>query len=209
MSVGWIVRPTTGGTPRKLNALPERRTPPKLSGANSPVMSTVSIEVAITSANAGTSAGRAQLVERVAVAAATVDGARLRGPDFSGPGVRIGRDEHAVDHAEDGRGRADAERQRQQRDQHERRAAPKRSNGVAEVLPERFQPASHTRPLLNCECPGLRRTRAAFRWANVASLGPRRPYYDAETLAPAHSAWGQAVNRESRGRGQDVNRFTA
>ena len=55
MSVGWIVRPTTGGTPRKLNALPDRRTPPKLSGANSPVMRTVSIDVAITSANAGTS----------------------------------------------------------------------------------------------------------------------------------------------------------
>ena len=56
MSVGWIVRPATGGTPRKLNALPDSSTPPKLSGANSPVMSTVSIEVAITSENAGTSA---------------------------------------------------------------------------------------------------------------------------------------------------------
>ena len=55
MSVGWMVRPITGGTPRKLKALPDKRTPLKLSGANSPVMSTVSIDVAITSANAGTS----------------------------------------------------------------------------------------------------------------------------------------------------------
>jgi hypothetical protein len=56
MSVGWMVRPATGGTPRKLKAVPDIRTPPKLSGANSPVMSTVSIDVAITSEKAGTSA---------------------------------------------------------------------------------------------------------------------------------------------------------
>ena len=55
MSDGWMVRPTTGATPRKLKALPESRTPPKLSGANSPVMSTVSADVAITSEKAGTS----------------------------------------------------------------------------------------------------------------------------------------------------------
>ena len=50
-----MVRPATGGTPRKLKALPESRMPPKLSGANSPVISTVSADVAITSAKAGTS----------------------------------------------------------------------------------------------------------------------------------------------------------
>ncbi len=46
----------TGRTPRKLKALPVSSTPPKLSGGNSPVMSTVSIDVAITSANAGSAA---------------------------------------------------------------------------------------------------------------------------------------------------------
>ena len=56
MSVGWRVRPITGGTPRKLKALPDSRTPPKLSGENSPVSSTGSIDVAITSEKAGSAA---------------------------------------------------------------------------------------------------------------------------------------------------------
>ena len=46
----------SGGTPRKLKALPDISTPLKLSGANSPVISTVSIDVAITSENAGSAA---------------------------------------------------------------------------------------------------------------------------------------------------------
>ena len=75
-----------------------------------------------------------KLVERVAVSAAAVERADLRGPDLARPGVGIRRDEDAVDDAEDRRRRADAERQRQQRDQHERRAAPERSNRVAEIL---------------------------------------------------------------------------
>ncbi len=58
MSVGWMVRPVTGGTPRKLNAFPDIRTPRRLSGANSPDISTLSAEVAITSPNAGTSRRR-------------------------------------------------------------------------------------------------------------------------------------------------------
>ena len=143
--VGWIVRPMTGGTPRKLKALPDSRTPLKLSGANSPVISTVSIDVAITSEKAGSSASGSHLVERVAVPAAAVEPANLRGPDLTRPRVGIRRDQHAVDHAEDRRGRADAERQRQQRDQHERRAAPERSHRVAEILSQRVEPASHAR----------------------------------------------------------------
>ena len=53
MSEGWMVRPTTGGTPRKLKAFAVTRTPVRLSGANSPVSSTGCTEVAITDANAG------------------------------------------------------------------------------------------------------------------------------------------------------------
>ena len=67
MSDGWIVRPTTGGTPRKLKALPDSSTPPKLSGANSPVISTVSTDVAITSENAG-SAGESTAARRASSA---------------------------------------------------------------------------------------------------------------------------------------------
>ena len=73
--------------------------------------------------------------------------AHLRRPDLARPRVRIRRDEDAVDDAEDGRGRADAQRQRQQRDQHERRAAPERPDGIAEILSQRFEPASHARLL--------------------------------------------------------------
>ena len=57
-SDGCSVRPTTGGTPRKLKALAVSSTPLKLSGAYSPVSSTGSIEVAMTSENAGTSRRR-------------------------------------------------------------------------------------------------------------------------------------------------------
>ena len=56
-NVGWLNRAAdNGGTPRKLNALPVISTPLKLSGANSPVIRTVSIDVAMTSENAGTAA---------------------------------------------------------------------------------------------------------------------------------------------------------
>jgi hypothetical protein len=46
----------TGGTPRKLNALPLSRMPLTLSGGNSPVRSTGSKPVAMTCENAGTAA---------------------------------------------------------------------------------------------------------------------------------------------------------
>jgi hypothetical protein len=53
MSEGWMVRPATGGTPRKLNAFAVTRTPVRLSGEYSPVSSTGCTEVAITDAKAG------------------------------------------------------------------------------------------------------------------------------------------------------------
>jgi hypothetical protein len=53
MSDGWMVRPSSGGTPRKLKAFGVTSTPLRLSGANSPVSSAGWKLVAITDAKAG------------------------------------------------------------------------------------------------------------------------------------------------------------
>ena len=77
------------------------------------------------------------------MAAAAVGGASLGRPDLVRLRIRIGRDDHAVDHAEDRRGGADAERERQQRHQHGHRAPTERAERVAQILSQRFQPAAH------------------------------------------------------------------
>ena len=84
-----------------------------------------------------------EFLEGMTVAAAAVQGTRLRCPDFVRPRVRIGGDEHAVDHAEDGRRRTDPEGQREECDENERRAASKRPHGIDEILSQGFEPARH------------------------------------------------------------------
>ena len=84
-----------------------------------------------------------KLIECVGVPAAAVGCASLRRPDLVRLRIRIGRDEHAVDDAEDRRRGADPERQRQQRHQHGHRAPSERAERVAQILGQRFKPAAH------------------------------------------------------------------
>jgi hypothetical protein len=58
---------------------------------------------------------RPKFVERIGASATTVDGADLRSPNLRRFCVGVWVDEHAVDHAEDRRGRADAEREGEER----------------------------------------------------------------------------------------------
>ena len=60
-------------------------------------------------------------------------------------GVRKGRDERGVEDREDRGVRADAERERRDRDDREPRAAPEHAEGVAEILPEGFEPRAGAR----------------------------------------------------------------
>ena len=136
----------TGATPRKLNALPDSRTPPKLSGVKSPLSRTVSYDVAITSENAGSFCMRRNS-SSVCPCPPRPSTARTPGADLIRARVRIRRDQHAVDHTEDCRGCPDAQRERQQRDCGERRAATKRSRCIPEILNEGFQPPLHRHTL--------------------------------------------------------------
>src|SRR6266481_9501055 len=87
----------SGGTPRKLNALPESRIPLIVSGANSPVSNTLPGQVAITSEKADNFAISQIFLRRIRTHPLVCCGAAKAGrPDLARFGVGIRIDQHAV-----------------------------------------------------------------------------------------------------------------
>ena len=107
-------------------------------------------------------------------------------PDLENPiGLGIGErlEQRAVHEAEDGAGRANAERQRQDGDGREARAASEVAEPVAHVLPKLVE---HTSSSMALE--GFRRCVSRFRWVETTAESPRA----GSTSTPTFCATGSS-----------------
>jgi hypothetical protein len=119
-----------------------------------------------------------QFLHAVGSSAAAIGGTHLGRPDVPGPRTRVRRDQHAVDHAEDGGRRADTQHQREQRYQREGPAPPERPERVAQILKGCFQPAFHDVFLCNWGPPEVNPTldvgRSRYVWRALTVVNSRQ-----------------------------------